>query len=257
MNILQAIILGIVEGITEFLPISSTGHMILVGKLLNIPQTDFLSSFEIIVQLGAIFAVVVMYFPMLIKKISFWPKLLVAFIPTSIIGFILYKLVKHVLLGSAWITVVALFVGGIVFILLEKFFAKKEAQTISLDQMTLKQSFIIGVTQALSIIPGVSRSAASIFGGMAGGLNRETAVLFSFILAIPTMIAATGLDLSKSNVIFSSQEIFLLSIGLVTACMTALIAIKSFLAFVKTHTFIPFAYYRIIIAVIFAVFFLI
>lgn len=256
MTIHQAIILGIVEGLTEFLPISSTGHMILVSKLLDIPSSPFLSSFEIIVQLGAILAVVVLYFPMLIKKISFWPTILAAFIPTSIIGFILYALVKHVLLGNALVTVIALAIGGILFIILERLFATKTSTTNTLEQMTWKQGVLIGLSQSLSIIPGVSRSAASIFGGMAGGLDRETAVLFSFILAIPTMAAATGFDLFKSTVAFSHQEITLLVIGASTAFVTALIAIRSFLSFVKHHTFIPFGIYRIIIAILFGIFFL-
>lgn len=256
MNFFQALILGIVEGITEFLPISSTGHLILAGKLMGIPQTDFVKSFEIIIQLGAILSVVVLYTRMLLKRVSLWPKILAAFLPTAVIGFILYKLIKQFLLGNVVVTVVALGLGGIAFLILEHVLKDKEFKTKSLEEMGYKQSFLVGITQSISVIPGVSRSAASIFGAMVVGVDRTTAVEFSFLLAIPTMVAATGLDLFKSSFAFTGHEYQLLAVGFVTAFITALITIKAFLSFIKTNTFVPFAWYRIILSIVFALFFL-
>jgi len=256
MSLIHIIILSIIEGVTEFLPISSTGHMILAGKLLNIPSTDFVKSFEIIIQLGAILAVVVLYFKTLIKNIPLWPKIITAFFPTAILGFTLYKIIKGFLLGNVVVTVCALGIGGIAFLVLERQLKKKQFSTQTLTSITYKQSFIIGLFQSLSMIPGVSRSAASIFGAMITGVNRETSVEFSFLLAIPTMVAATGLDLIKSGLTFTTNEYEMLAIGFIIAFITALIAVKSFLAFVKTNTFIPFAWYRIILAITFVIFFL-
>jgi undecaprenyl-diphosphatase len=256
MTIFQSIILSIIEGITEFLPISSTGHMILAGKLLNIPTTEFVKSFEIIIQLGAILAVVILYFRTLITRILLWPKILAAFLPTALLGFTLYKVVKGFLLGNTWITVFALGTGGILFLVLEKKLKGKTFKTTSLETISYKQSLIIGLVQSISMIPGVSRSAASIFGAMATGVDRQTAVEFSFLLAIPTMMAATGLDLIKTGFSFSGGEYQLLAVGFLGAFITALIAVKAFLTFVKSNTFVPFAWYRICLAILFALFFL-
>jgi undecaprenyl-diphosphatase len=228
--------------------------MILAGKLLQIPSTEFIKSFEIIIQLGAIAAVVVLYFKTLIQRVSLWPKILTAFIPTAILGFLLYKLIKQFLLGNSLITIIALGVGGICFLLIEKIMKHKVFQTTSLDTVTYKQSFFIGLTQSISMIPGVSRSAASIFGAMLCGIDRQTAVEFSFLLAIPTMVAATGLDIIKTGFAFSPGELQLLAIVFLGAFITALLAVKAFLRFIQKNTFIPFAYYRIILACLFAIF---
>ncbi|MCJ7826099.1 undecaprenyl-diphosphatase UppP [Patescibacteria group bacterium] len=254
MSFIHVLILSIIEGLTEFLPISSTGHMILAGRLMNIPQTEFVKSFEIIIQLGAILAVVVLYLKTLLKRISLFPKILAAFFPTAIIGFILYKLVKAFLLGNALVTVFALGIGGVSFLILEQFMKHKIFKTQSLDEISYKQSLFIGLTQSISMIPGVSRSAASIFGAMVVGIDRTTAVEFSFLLAIPTMIAATVLDLVKSGFTFSSNDIILLSLGFIGAFVTALLYIKAFLQFIKSNTFIPFAWYRIFLAGLFALY---
>jgi undecaprenyl-diphosphatase len=242
MTGIQAIILSIVEGITEFLPISSTGHMILASTLLKIQETDFVKSFEIIIQLGAILAVVILYW----KKL--WVnnmRVFIAFIPTAIIGVVFYKYIKDVLLGNPWIVVWSLGVGGLLLILLEKFHTEKQ------KNMSLLDAFIIGCTQSLSIIPGVSRAAAAIAGALMLGVKRETAVEFSFLLAIPTMAAATGLDLLKSGRNFTGSQYELLAIGFIGAFITALIIVKWFIGFVKTHTFIPFGIYRILAATAF------
>ncbi len=256
MNITHALLLGLIEGITEFLPISSTGHMILAGKLLSIPQTDFLTSFEIIIQLGAIAAVVVSYIHTLLSKQFLWKPLLYAFIPTGIIGYLLYKIVKHFLLGNAFIVVWSLTIGGIAFLLMEQFVKNRPAKTTTLEGITPMQAMAIGLGQTLSMVPGVSRSAASIFSGLISGLSREIAVEFSFLLAIPTMVAAVGLDIIKTPFAFNTTTIPILLIGLVTAFITALFAIKLFLQFVKQHTFLPFALYRITLAGLFFCFIL-
>lgn len=256
MTLLATIILSAVEGITEFLPVSSTGHMILTAHLLSIPQTEFVKSFEIITQLGAICAVVILYGSWLLKHMHMWPKLIVACIPTVITGGFLYTTVKQVLLENVWIPVAALAVGGVVFIALECILKKYFQKTQSLTEMSYRQCLLIGVAQSISIIPGVSRAASSMFGGMLAGLNRQTAVEFSFLLAIPVMSAATGLEILKNGISFSHQDIMFLSIGFVGAFATALIAIKGFLRYIQTHTFIPFGIYRIVLALVFGFFFL-
>jgi undecaprenyl-diphosphatase len=263
MDLFQTIILSIVEGITEFLPISSTGHLILTSHLLSIPQTDFTKSFEIIIQLGAILAVVVLYWKRILDSKKLWKPLLVAFIPTAVIGLVLYKFVKNFLLGNTIITLLALFIGGIVLIIIEKWWeegptslpaTQGHSGSLTIEDLSMRQSFLIGLAQSVSIIPGVSRAAATIVGGLFMGMNRKTAVEFSFLLAIPTMGAATGLDLVKSGFSFTQSEWMMLGIGFIGAFVTALFAVKYFLKFIQNHTFIPFGIYRIILAVLFWIF---
>lgn len=256
MELWHAIILAIVEGITEFLPISSTGHMVLVSELLHIPQTQFVKSFEVIIQSGAILAVVVMYASWLFKNREAWGKILAAFIPTAIVGFTLYRVVKDVLLGNAWITVGALLVGGGVLIMFEKWFPSEREKIDKISDMSYKNAFLIGLFQSLSIVPGVSRAAATIIGGMLMGFKRKTAVEFSFLLAIPTMAAATGLDLLKSADTFSSNDFGVLAVGFIVAFATALIAVKWFLKYVQNNSFTAFGWYRIAVAILFALVFL-
>ena len=178
-------------------------------------------------------------------------KLLAAFIPTGIIGFVLYKFIKQYLLGSTSVVLWSLLIGGVILILWEMFYQKKKHHTGKIDDLSYKKAFIIGVFQSVSVVPGVSRAAATIVGAMTVGLNRKAAVEFSFLLAVPTMIAATGLDLVKSHFHFSGNEWMLLVIGLVGAFVTALFAVRYFLKFVAHHTFIPFGVYRIVIAIVF------
>lgn len=250
MDFIQAVILSIVEGISEFLPISSTGHLILASDLLKISQSEFVKSFEIIIQLGAILAVTFLYWKKLIN-FKLWPKVIIAFLPTGIVGLTLYKMIKGFLIGNSLVTVTALFLGGVLLIILEKAYKEQEYHVSNIEQMTNKQAFWIGVCQSVSIIPGVSRSAATIIGGMFLGLKRTTAVEFSFLLAIPTMIAATGLDLVKTHLAFSGNEYMLLGIGLIGSFITALLAVKFLIKFVQTNTFIPFGGYRIVISILF------
>ncbi|MCJ7740976.1 undecaprenyl-diphosphate phosphatase [Candidatus Microgenomates bacterium] len=251
MTLFQALILSLVEGITEFLPISSTGHLILAGKLLNIPQTEFVKSFEIIIQLGAILAVVFIYFPTLKKDFHLWKKILVAFIPTGIFGFLLYKIVKKFLLGNLTIVVISLFLGGILMLVLEKIFQSQKDKVVKLNQLNYPKAGLIGLIQSISMIPGVSRSAATIFGGMSVGLERKTAVEFSFLLAIPTMLAATGLDLVKTGFQFQGNEYLLLGVGFTGAFFSALAAVKYLLKYIQNHNFVYFAVYRIVLAIAF------
>lgn len=251
MDLLHALILAIVEGITEFLPISSTGHLVLVSHALAIPETDFTKSFEIIIQLGAILAVVVLYFKTLLYKRQYWPKLLVAFLPTALVGFTLYPLIKHVFLDNPLITLISLLVGGIALIAVEKIHKEGETHASDLSHVTYQQAALIGCFQALSVVPGVSRAAATIVGGMVMGVKRTTAVEFSFLLAVPTMIAASGLDLVKSHSRFTSNEYLTLAVGFIGAFIVALIAVKYFMQYIKQHNFIPFGIYRIIIAIIY------
>lgn len=248
MSFVHAVLLSIIEGITEFLPISSTGHMILASTLLNITETDFVKSFEIIIQLGAILAVLLLYWKKLLTNKETFIRVLVAFVPTAFAGLVLYKFIKDMLLGNPFIVVWSLGIGGVLLILLEKFHTEKQ------KSMSLLDAFIIGIAQAFSIIPGVSRAAATIGGALMLGVSRETAVEFSFLLAIPTMAAATGLDLLKNGGQFTGNQYGLLAIGFVGAFITALVTVRWFIGFVKNHTFIPFGIYRILTALLFYLF---
>lgn len=250
MDFPSAIILSIVEGLTEFLPISSTGHLILSAKLLNITQTDFVKSFEIFIQLGAILGAVFLYFKDLIDPKK-WPKIIVAFIPSAAVGLIFYKFIKNYLLSSSEIVLVSLFVGGLVLIAVEFFYKGQNGNTSSLDKINYKQAFLIGAFQSISVIPGVSRAGATIVGGMLSGLSRKTAVEFSFILAVPTMLAATTLDLLQSIQAFNISEFQILAAGFIASFIVAIISIKFLLKFVQSHTFIPFGIYRIVVAILF------
>ena len=249
MTIIQTIILSIIEGVTEFLPISSTGHMILVSKLFGIADSDFTKSFEIIIQFGAILAVVVLYWKKLFSGADIWKKVLTAFLPTAIIGFLLYKILKQYLLGNAIIVIWALFLGGVLLIVFEIWHKRKvEFKT---SEISYKKSFLTGLAQSLAIIPGVSRSGATIVAGLLMGISREAIVEFSFLLAIPTMAAATGYDLLKSAHSFAFSQFHLLALGFIVSFIVALLSIKWFIGYIKNHSFILFGVYRIVIAIIF------
>ena len=254
MTFINAIVFGVVEGITEFLPISSTGHLILTSKLLGLASSEFLTSFEIAIQLGAILAVVFLYWRKLLVDRGLVARVLVAFIPTAIIGLALHGLVKTYLLGNAMVVLTSLFVGGIVLILFEYWFAKKSEMEVRIEHadgspiISYKQAVIVGLVQSLAIIPGVSRAAATVVGGLALGLPRKTIVEFSFLLAIPTMAAATGLDLLKTGTAFSGQEWLLLLVGFMVSAIVALVAIKWLLRFITHHNFVIFGWYRIVIS---------
>jgi undecaprenyl-diphosphatase len=254
MDFLGAIILGIVEGVSEFLPVSSTGHMILTAQFLNIPQTEFVKSFEIAIQLGAILAVVVLYFKRLIVSFELIKKIVAAFVPTAVVGLILYKFIKHYLLGNSTIVLWSLLVGGIFLIIFEIIHKEEAGACADAAKMTYRQAIIIGLVQSVAVIPGVSRSAATIIGGLALGLKRTAVAEFSFLLAIPTMLAATVLDLAKSGVNFNADQFILLLIGFVVSFIVALVVVKWLIGYVKNHNFIPFGVYRVILALFLLIF---
>ena len=251
MTYLHTLILGIVEGVSEFLPISSTGHLMLASYLLHLKQTDFLKSFEIAIQLGAILSVVVLYWRALLVNFEILKRVITAFIPTAILGFIFYKIIKKVLLGSNAVVLYSLLIGGIFLVLFELWHREKESASEKLSDISYSKSFVIGLCQAVAMIPGVSRSAATIIGGLILGIKRKTIVEFSFLLSVPTMAAATGLDLVKSSGHFSSEEFSLLLTGFISSFFVALLSIKWLIHFIKTHTFISFGIYRILISLLF------
>jgi len=251
VNILHAIIFGIVEGVSEFLPISSTGHLILTAHILKVSQSDFVKSFEIAIQLGAIFSVVVLYFKSLLLDLKIIRRLIIAFIPTAIIGFILYKLAKRFLLGNSHVVIWSLLIGGVFLIVFELLHREKADAVDNVASISYNQAIFIGLFQSIAIIPGVSRSAATIIGGLLLGLKRKTIVEFSFLLAVPTMLAATVLDLSKSVNTFTHNQFIFLLVGFITSFIVALLAIKFLLAFIRNNSFIAFGVYRILIALFF------
>jgi undecaprenyl-diphosphatase len=251
MTFFEAIILSVVEGVSEFLPISSTGHLVLTSNLLNLSQSNFVKDFEIIIQLGAIFAILFIYWNTFFKKIGIWKKVFTAFIPTGIIGFLLFKFIKSFLLGNLYVTLLSLFIGGIVLILLELIYKEKEHHAESIEKISYKNAFIIGIFQSIAVIPGVSRSAATIIGALFLGTKRKAATEFSFLLAVPTMMAATGFDIIKSNFLYNLNEWLVLATGFIGSFIVAVIVVKWFLKFIQTHTFIPFGIYRIVIAILF------
>ena len=252
MSILEAVIIAIVEGITEFLPISSTGHMIITEKLLGIPSTDFTKLFTVGIQLGAILAVVVLYWKKFIDPIKngkwgFYGKLIVAVIPALALGFIFSDKIDE-LLESTMTVAISLIAGGIVLLFIDSVF---KTPTIETDEkISYPNAFIIGLWQCIAMIPGVSRSAASIIGGMQQKLTRKLAAEFSFFLAVPTMAAATEYKLLKGYETITTEHIKLFAIGNVVAFIVALLAIKFFIGFLQKHGFRFFGYYRIIAGVI-------
>ena len=251
MNLLQVLILGIVEGITEFLPISSTGHLMLTASVMDLQQTEFLKSFEISIQLGAILAVVVLYRRTFSQGWGVWKRVAVAFLPTACIGLLLYKLIKKFLLASNEVVLWSLLLGGILLVIFELLYKEKPGVCDAMDSISYPQSFYIGCFQSLAMVPGVSRAAATIVGGLSLGLKRKTIVEFSFLLAVPTMLAATALDLAKSGSAFTVRQFFLLCVGFCVSFVVASAAIKFLLHFIQRHNFIIFGVYRIGIALFF------
>ncbi|MCX6795280.1 MAG: undecaprenyl-diphosphatase UppP [Candidatus Falkowbacteria bacterium] len=252
MNIIQSLILGIVEGLSEFLPISSTAHLIIASKLLAIPSSEFLKTFEISIQLGAIAAVVVLYWRRIWQNLSIVWKLAAAFVPTAIIGLILYKIIKNFFMESLLVIGLALFIGGILLIIFEKWYAKKNKsaeneQVLELENISYRQAAMLGVAQSVAMIPGVSRSAATIVGGLGMGIKRKTIVEFSFLLAIPTMLAATVLDIYKNPGSINGDHLGVLLVGLIAAFVTAMAGIKFFIKYIQKNDFKAFGWYRIII----------
>ncbi len=250
MDFITSFILGIVQGISEFLPISSTGHLILASHLMGLKHTEFLKSFEIAIQAGTILSVVALYWRNLLVDFEVIKRLAVAFLPTGVLGLTLYRLIKGYLLGSETVVLCSLLIGGILIIAFEHWYREGENATGEIREISYRNALIIGLFQSIAMIPGVSRSAATILGGLLLGLKRKTIVEFTFLLAVPTMLAATGYDLIKSGSQFSPGQVQYLLVGFVTAFVVALLSIKFLLRFIKTHTFVPFGIYRIVLVIL-------
>jgi undecaprenyl-diphosphatase len=227
--------------------------MILASSVMHIQEDVFVKTFEISIQIGAIMAIVIQYAKRFLKGISIYLKLGIAFIPTGIIGILAYPYIKTYLFNST-IVAVSLLLGGVVLILIDKKVADQQPKSDVIENMKYKNAFFIGLFQSISMIPGVSRAAATIIGGIFNGLNKKQAIEFSFLLAVPTMFIASGYDLIKTNIEFSRHDIFLLSLGLAVAFITAWFAVKVFLKIVQNYGFKYFGYYRIIIGIIFLLF---
>jgi undecaprenyl-diphosphatase len=250
MDFLHATLLGVVEGLTEFLPVSSTAHLIFTSAILHLPSTEFLKSFEIAIQLGAILAVLFLYWRRFFLDVDSFSRILAAFLPTAVVGFFLYTLFKGFLMDQLWLIVSALFLGGILLILFEMFHRERADAVDDLSRVSYLQCFLIGVFQSIAIIPGVSRAGATILGGLLLGLKRRTIVEFSFLLAVPTMVAATGYDLLKTGFLFSSEYAWLLGVGFLVSFVTALLAVKFFLRYIQHHSFVWFGVYRILVSLL-------
>ena len=249
MDIIQAIIIGIIEGFTEFLPISSTGHMIVASEFLGIEQSAVIKAYEVIIQFSAILAVMLLYREKInLKEIVLWEKLFVAFLPLAIVGFLLKDWVKEFFNIStvAWMFII----GGIIFIVVEYFHNDEEKETKEVDDVSWKQSLIIGFGQILSLIPGTSRAGATIIAGMLGGVSRKASTEFSFLLAIPVMMAVSGYDLLKHYKDFIGADLTAFVVGFVVAFVVAYATIKLFIVFLQRFTFVAFGIYRIVFGII-------
>jgi undecaprenyl-diphosphatase len=251
MSYLDAIILAIVEGLTEFLPVSSTGHMIITTAILGIKPDDFTKTFTVAIQLGAIMSVVILYWKRFFKSLDFYIKLFIAFLPAAIAGFLLGDTIDDVM-ERVDVVAFALIAGGIFFLFVDKMF--HDAEEHGSMGVSNKNAFVIGCFQIIAmILPGTSRSAATIIGGLTQKLNKTTAAEFSFFLAVPTMAAATGYKLLKfylNGGEFSSHQMGLLAVGNIFAFIVAIIAIRSFISFLTKHGFKWFGYYRIVVGIV-------
>lgn len=250
MDTIQAIIISIVEGLTEFLPVSSTGHMIITQGILGVKSDEFVKLFTVCIQFGAILSVLVMYWKRFFQTWEFYWKLLVAFLPAAIIGFLAGDLIDS-FLENVWVVSIMLVIGGVFMLFVDKWFNNPaKDQTI-----TYKKSFMIGLAQCVAMIPGVSRSMATIVGGMTQKLSRKTAAEFSFFLAVPTMAAASGYKLlkaftSESGMQLLSDNLTTLLIGNIVAFVVAILAIKFFINFLTKYGFKAFGYYRIVVGLL-------
>jgi len=247
MGIIEAIILAIIEGLTEFLPVSSTGHMIIASSMMGIASEEFVKLFTIVIQLGAILSVVVLYFKRFFQSVNFYLKLIVAFIPAAVFGVLLSDKIDQ-LMESPLAVAISLLVGGVILLFVDKWFNRPAVhEEENIDFLT---AFKIGLFQCIAMIPGVSRSGATIVGGMSQKLSRKVAAEFSFFLAVPTMLAATGkklYDFLKEGNSFSPEQIKILAIGNVVAFVVALLAIKTFIGFLNKNGFRIFGWYRIVV----------
>jgi len=249
MDIFQAIIIGIIEGFTEFLPISSTGHMIIASNLLGISQDNINKAYEVIIQFSAILAVMIIYKDKItISKIELWKKLIVAFLPLAIIGYLFKDYIK--MLFSIEVVAIMFIIGGVIFLIVEYFYDEQKAIITDVENITYKESLLIGLAQVLALIPGTSRAGATIIGGLLLKMDRKTSAEFSFLLAIPVMMAVSGYDLLKHYHEFININWLPFIIGFVVSFVVAFITIKLFLTFLQRFTFIGFGVYRILFGII-------
>lgn len=250
MDIFDSIILGIIEGFTEFLPISSTGHLIVASHFLGIDQTAVTKAYEVIIQFAAILAVIFNYKDKFtLEKRDLWGKIFLAFIPIGAVGFVFSHQIKE--LFSINVVAIMFIVGGIVFLIVEKFFIKEEKQLIDdVEEVTIKQSLVIGFAQIFALVPGTSRAGSTIIGALLVGLTRKASAEFSFLLAFPVMSAVTAYDLLKHYKEFSDANLITLAIGFIVSFIVAFITIKLFMKFLEKFTFVSFGIYRILFGVI-------
>ena len=255
MTIIDSVILGVIEGFTEFLPISSTGHLIVASEFLNIGQTDVTKAYEVIIQFAAILAVVLNYKEKFtLKKLDLWKKVFLAFLPIGIVGFIFSHQIKA--LFSINIVATMFIVGGFAFLIVEKYFIKNKVPSITdVEEVTFKQSLIVGFAQIFALIPGTSRAGSTIIGALLLGMSRKASAEFSFLLAFPVMSAVTFYDLLKHYHEFSDANLATLAVGFVISFLIAYITIKLFLSFLDRFTFVAFGIYRILFGVILLVLF--
>ncbi len=249
MDIIHAVILGIIEGITEFLPISSTGHLIVGSELMGLPQTKANTAFEVIIQLSAILAVIANYKDKFHPKhIDLWVKLFIAFLPLAIVGFIFKDQIK--MLFSVKVVAVMFIVGGIVFLIIEYFQKSATPQTLEVKDISYKQAAVVGVAQIFALIPGTSRAGSTIVGALLVGLSRKASAEFSFLLALPVMAATSGYELLKNYKEFSDANLVTLAVGFIVSFIVAYFTMKLFLRFLEKFTFVGFGIYRIIFGAI-------
>ena len=249
MNIFESIILGIVQGFTEFLPISSTGHLIVVSEFMGIKQTAVTKAYEVIIQFAAILAVIFNYKDKFtFKKIELWKKLILAFIPIGMVGFLFAKQIKT--LFSVEVVAIMFIMGGIIFLIVERYYKKKEHEINDIEEVSYKQALLIGLAQICALIPGTSRAGSTIIGAMLVGLSRKASAEFSFLLALPVMCATTAYDLLKHYNDFTDANLTILAVGFVTSFIVAYITIKLFLRFLEKFTFVFFGVYRILLGIL-------
>ncbi len=249
MEIIHAVILGIIEGITEFLPISSTGHLIVGSELMGLPQSKANTAFEVIIQLSAILAVIANYKDKFHPRyFDLWVKLFIAFLPIAAIGFIFSDQIKA--LFSVRIVAIMFIIGGIVFLVVEYFQKNKTPETVNVEDISYKQAALIGIAQVFALIPGTSRAGSTIIGALLVGLSRKASAEFSFLLALPVLAAASGYDLLKHYEEFSGAQLTPLLVGFAVSFIVAYFTMKLFIRFLERFTFVPFGIYRIVFGVI-------
>lgn len=252
MTLFDAVVLGIIEGVTEFLPVSSTAHLILVSEMLGIEQGRFATAFEIIIQIAPIFSVMLIYAERLLQSARLWSKLILAFVPTGFVGLFFHTQIEALFAANS--TVALMILTGFAFLAIEYFYTEKEHAVGDLEEVSFKQAIGVGLFQVLALVPGISRSGVTILGAMLIGLKRETAMSFSFLLAIPTMGAASGYMLLKEYSALSFEHLELLAAGFIVSFIVGWIAVKAFLAIVSRYSFTPFGIYLIASGLLFGLF---